>query len=637
VHTCAHTHANSRSEDYYIQQACAPDPYIERLVATVLALPRPQLLPPEERSDGTEPAEPAAQLQPELKAKPKPQSQPVPQPELQPEPELELEPEKRLVQPSIKEKATVTDSCISDEKGVQASATDLVGGSSVYRTSRIVAVGAPSPRSSISTVVPQAGDKVRQMRALVQQRRYPGGRNDKSVRRCQPPPSPRRWAAESCRDEQPQSTEAAELRIMTGSSASAGGKQMTVCSTMNGVVDGMPVGPDATVAAGVGKQARHALQRTHSTPPRRKSIHKHRAPLQVIPQHVQQPECSALDEMGLLDDIADDAKAVVTAVHAAPPSERSNSGGGCIDASVSGGGELPTSVSFMSSSTEGESALISPAQRHRGIVVADQDEPRGTTTAAAEEQTRSDQLSSRDADVDDHQGWESFSQQQRSLAAMESVSPVTSALSDHNGDEYSPEARRQERTEMQTEPESGPRSSDWQHTETRARTWATVPVGELHVRSSSPVADGAAAGTANASSLSPASFQFQHLSGRSEAISVPSEPGADTSRSPAPPHPEQQFELLQKLGVDVAGTWRAVLTETTKPVLPGKIKRKDLDTRAAAEQGPAAGTNLEALYAQHKRTEAEAAAEAAASLQALSCCFELHQLGSDFVTGHHVR
>ena len=39
--------SRSSGEEYYIQQACGPDPYIDRLVATVLALPRPQLEPPE--------------------------------------------------------------------------------------------------------------------------------------------------------------------------------------------------------------------------------------------------------------------------------------------------------------------------------------------------------------------------------------------------------------------------------------------------------------------------------------------------------------------------------------------------------------------------------------------------------------
>lgn len=128
------------------------------------------------------------------------------------------------------------------------------------------------------------------------------------------------------------------------------------------------------------------------------------------------------------------------------------------------------------------------------------------------------------------------------------------------------------------------------HVGSAPATWGSVPVGDQ----ASP----------SASTLSPVSIQ--HLSGRSEAISVPSDPN-DISASPP-----------VKLVMDVSGAWKAALTQTDPPV--------KVDTMGSE---PTAGTDLEALYAQHQK----AAKAAAAPMQ---CCFELHQLGDDFVTGHHV-
>ena len=112
------------------------------------------------------------------------------------------------------------------------------------------------------------------------------------------------------------------------------------------------------------------------------------------------------------------------------------------------------------------------------------------------------------------------------------------------------------------------------------------------------------------------------MSGCSDAISVPSDPGQETLS------PVQQDIRLQKLAVNVAGSWQAVMKE----IVPKSPVQKIKSHTTVSLEDPPTGSDLEELYAQHKRTEAlEAQSE-----QTL-CFFELQQLGDDFVTGYHVR
>ena len=88
----------------------------------------------------------------------------------------------------------------------------------------------------------------------------------------------------------------------------------------------------------------------------------------------------------------------------------------------------------------------------------------------------------------------------------------------------------------------------------------------------------------------------------------------------------------QKLAVNVAGFWKAVMKEIV-PKSPPAHKAEIQATLSLDE--PPAGSDLEQLYAQHQQMEATQAGEVT-SVQA-QCCFELQQLGDDFVTGYHVR
>lgn len=434
-------------------------------------------------------------------------------------------PENALDSALVEEKAVLTESCIQDNKSVQT------------------AVDSHSQLADLSQVSDKAaqtaGDETRQMQTLGTSKKC-GAPSVPSVRRPLPP-SPRRWGEHGCRDQQPQPTEAVELCIVTGCSVSR--NHRTVCSSMTGVVDGMPVGPNASAVTSGGSRVLRAVQRTHSTPPRRKSGHQKRR-LNATTPHFRKSE-----------QVVEDTKNSIDVV---------------VECKETDAGGSPLSVSLVDSS-EGESELVSPARR---ITVIE---------ASGDSDRQLHQLVSRDA-------------AKEAFAAMESFSPVESNTSTCR----SPVA-------ASTGPE----------TETQTYTrWSNIPVGETEdFLRASP------ATTGSPSMLSPTSFQ--HVSGCSDAVSVPSDPGQETLS------PVQQHIRLQKVAVDVAGSWQAVMKEIVPKSPP--VQKIGSQTLVSLEEPPT-GSDLEELYAQHKR----AVGVEAQSAQTL-CYFELQQLGDDFVTGYHVR
>ncbi len=566
----------SRSEDYYIQKACGPDPYIDRLVKTVLALPRPQLSPPEDRS--TMSADELAL------------------PEASSETLMQNVPEKMLNSAPVKEKAVLTESCTRGDKGVQTT---------VDSHNQLADLSQVSDKTAQA-----AGTETWQMHTLGSSKSC-GTPSVPSVRRPLPP-SPRRCGEHGCRDQQPQPTDAVELCIVTGSSMT--GSRGTICSSMTGVVERMPVGPNASAVTAGSSRVLRAVQRTHSTPPRRKLGHR-KGRLNTTPPHVRKPKQAAEETTGTdaIDGFVECAKA---------DSETSRP-----DACKGGdAGSSPLSVSLTDSS-DGESAFISPARRIKMI------------EAGNDSDSQLHQLVSRDV-------------AKEALAAMDSFSPVASDASTCNSPVAAPTSleketwphrtlpvaathdapparRRQETAKSVPEPEPEQprnyrRNGSQKPVSPTHTLWGNIPSGETEaVLRASPGAAG------SPSMLSP--IGLQHLSGCSDAISVPSDPGQETlcfSQAPSPV--QQNIRVLKKLAVDIAGSWQAVMKE----IVPKSPSVQNQTTVLLAE--PPTGSDLEELYAQHKRTEVPIEAVEGQRVQTL-CCFELQQLGDDFVTGYHVR
>ena len=563
--------SRSSGEDYYIQQACAPDPYIERLVATVLALPRPQLEPPEPEPEPETEAEavlPEAEMEELVAPEPEPEKE-VPQ----------VRPQEQPVQSGrqlFDENATATDRCDAEDKVVQA----------------IRHPAAPPSAKRIPHVETQgkenaapAGERLRQM-AHKQRPPISGSKKSGSgARRC-PPPS-RKWAEQTCRDEQPQTIPEVELHI---SANTAAGESIS-CTGMTGVVERMPVGPEGP-GSGRPQGATHETQRGHCIP-RRKSL-GNRSPAAAGVPTIKPVLDEMVPEMGsLVDDIAgsptkhSDHVAGQPSNKPAVPQEEEE--------------QVESPLSITSSSEKGASALISPAHRSTRNAFQEPEAAASPAEAADPACSSEEEPDWVDTAIDNPAG--SFSRrlgaaEETWMAAMDSVSPMVSLTSSsrqmdddiiHEAVDVGDSSGLLAANESSTSSIDAVTDSPI-HVGSAPATWGSVPVGDQ----ASP----------SASTLSPVSIQ--HLSGRSEAISVPSDPN-DISASPP-----------VKLVMDVSGAWKAALTQTDPPV--------KVDTMGSE---PTAGTDLEALYAQHQK----AAKAAAAPMQ---CCFELHQLGDDFVTGHHV-
>lgn len=569
----------SRSEDYYIQHACGPDPYIDRLVATVLALPRPQLSPAD-NSSSTEKTPATSQAAP---------------------PDVQKMAEQTLARVSVDEKAVLTQPFIRDDEGVQATAQsngDPVADPDLMN---------PHSPQTRDTAAQESSTKARGLHSLASRDR----RNSTPSVRRPALPSPRRLADQSCRDQHPQSVDPVELRVVADSAA---GSRSTICSSMTGVVEGMPVGRNAAAMTAGRGGVLHAVQRTHSTPPRRKTGCRKAFAPKSTPPHTHYPEQTE-------DRTADTASGFAEDPKTGSDTSRLDRNDGTDGEGNSGDASgCAVSVSFASSS-DGESALISPPRR----------------SLIAETTNNSDGL--------EHSA--SCDAAKQALAALDSFSPVASNAStcSRPGDAVSISeqqqaqehrtlpmatthkelsAERQANLAPEPEPESEAIRHRCDHSQVSGNPpqvlWSNVPFGKPmeNVLQTSPDAPDAG------SLLSPTSLQ--QLSGRSEAISVPSEPGEDTSCYPQASSP-LPYTGLQELAVSVAGSWRAVMKEITPK---GRAHMTNIETM----MDPPAGTDLEVLYAQHKR--AESLAEAAEATSTL-CFFELQQLGPDFVTGHHVR
>ena len=445
--------------EVYLRRASAPDPYLERLVQTVLALPRPQLHPPSEQ-DAAEKAdgEPAAA-----------------------EGEAESTASKQ-------------------EKGVQASPADEVA---ARPQQPAVVAASQQARAVPRAAVKSPGKAVRRSGGAVPRtvRSTAGPRHPKAA-------SPRRWADQACRLQQPQQADAVLLVANAGHEA-------TACAGMTGTVEGMPVGADA-----VAPQPKQALERSCCTPPRRKSL-LHRVP----------EEASSTDngddvpEMGLL---VDEEPLVELEVSSSSSSSSDDS----LHFPIRGAARKEVAADLTSSTEE---SLLLPTDGARLGARA----PQPAAAAATE---------SEDGAAEEQLGW----------AAIE-VSPVA--------------------------------SPDLTAGETR---WGELPIGDLSGSDASPQQpsdpgseETRAADTSSVvsdKSRSPAS-----VSGQSEPVSVPGEPGES-----------HHVESLTQLAVDVGGSWRAVL--------------KDDDTcpKQPAGEGADMGGKREVA-------------------------FVLHQLGVDFVTGHHAQ
>ena len=546
----------------------------------MLALPRPQLLPPEDCSSTlADVATPQAAPSEDL---------------------LAQRPETSQTTSSVEDKAVLTQACIRDEKGVQTTVDSTSRRPPRPQSNRTHSSQLTGKRPHHSAV---SGEELRKIQISSSSSHrttpvIPGVRRPL-------PRSPRKWGENSCRDQHPQATDAVELRIVTSSSLA--GNHSTVCSNMTGVVDRMPVGPNAVAATADKNAVLHAVQRTHSTPPRRKSGHRKEA-LQTTTTTtttcVQKPKQSAKDPKDAIDNF------VEIAMSCSETSQLEASDGSDADP-----GDSPLSVSLTSSS-DGESALVSPARRFKVIKAR-------VDSAVLHSQQ---QMVSRDS-------------ARAALAAMDSFSPVASSTTCSPNaaptDRFavtSPDgatAGWQEIGNPVSEPEPESTSRRWNNTQQNANSphpqCGNVPVGE----SEAALLQARLGTTSSSSMLSPTSLQ--QVSGCSEAISVPSEPDQEIlcfSQVTSP----LQHTAQQKLAVDVAGSWKAVMEE----ILPKSPPAHNADIQAVSSlDEPPAGSNLEQLYAQHKRTEATKAAEVT-SVQTL-CCFELQQLGNDFVTGYHVR
>jgi len=469
-----------------------------------------------------------------------------------------------------------------EEKGVQAilqPAALQVEPAAPPSSGRIPLVEAHGKENA----VPQAGEKLREMRLAYKQRSPPGGGKNglggSGARRC-PPPSPRKWASEACRDEQPQSIPEVELLI---SANTAAGKSIS-CSGMTGVVERMPVGPEGP-RSGRPQGATHETQRGHCIP-RRKSL-GNRSPAAAVGVPTIKPVLDEMvPEMGRLIDDAAERPAKHGDHSAGQPSELAVPQEQQMEEEQA---ESPLSIT--SSSEEGESALISPAQRRTRI--ASQEPEAAASPAAAADTTG--HRSSRSGGA----AAESFSRlgaaEEMWMAAMDGFSPVASPASSSREMDENDTTQEAAEVDGSSVLLAGDESSSSSSSEATSRAGASVMDSPIHVASapaqwgSVPVGDQA---SPSASALSPTSIQ--HLSGRSEAISVPSDP-SDLSVAPLP----------VKLIVDVSGGWKAALTQTDPPVKVDPMGSE-----------PAMGTDLEALYAHHQK--AVAAAAAAAKMQ---CCF----------------
>ena len=240
-------------------------------------------------------------------------------------------PENALDSALVEEKAVLTESCIQDNKGVQTAADSH---------SQLADLSQVSDKPAQA-----ASDETRRMQTLGTIKKC-GAPSVQSVRRPLPP-SPRRWGEHGCRDQQqPQPTDAVELCIVTGCSVTR--NHRTVCSSMTGVVDGMPVGPNASAVKSGGSRVLRAVQRTHSTPPRRKSGHQKRR-LNAAPPYTRKSEQVAEDTKNPID-VFVECKEFDTDTLRFGARQGSDAGGS------------PLSVSLTDSSN-GESSLGSPARR----------------------------------------------------------------------------------------------------------------------------------------------------------------------------------------------------------------------------------------------------------------------------------
>lgn len=510
---------------------------------------------------------------------------------------LAQRPEKSQATASVEDKAVLTQACTRDEKGVQTTVDSTSQQSPRPRSNRTHSSQFTGKRAQHSAV---GGEEARKMRISSSSRRTKPGLG--GVRRPLPR-SPRKCGEDSCRNQRPQSTDVVELRIVTSSSLA--GNHSTTCSNMTGVVDRMPVGPNAFVATAGRREVLHAVQRTHSTPPRRKSGHRKEA-LQVAAATAcgQKPKQPAKDPT-MIDSFVELAKS---------GDETSRLAAG--EGSDADAGNSPLSVSLTSSS-DGESALVSPARRFKVIEARDDSDVLHSQLP---------QMVSRDS-------------ARAAFAAMDSFSPVASSTSCSPNaapaDLFavtSPEgdlAGWQDIVNSGSEPEPESTSHRWNDTQQKANS-ARAQRGDVPVGEPAEALVQVSPGTTSSSSLlSPTSLQ--QVSGCSEAISVPSEPGQEIwclSQVTSP----LQHTAQQKLAVNVAGFWKAMMKEIVPKSLPAH--KAEIQATLSLDEPPA-GSDLEQLYAQHQRMEATQAGEVM-SVQT-QCCFELQQLGDDFVTGYHVR